>query len=326
MPVTKFRRIASAVSFRSADLLGGPSLVVPAGQIVRLPTAPRSLAFQGFNTLSFKMAVAGLGGGDALVAKIDTLDPESPAGGAIPSGKGQATILTATGNGDWADTFYLKKLLASAGLVSLPISSTATGTPAWGVVGAPTIWQALADESDATYAHWTPSLTGLLTLGMQPPTIPAPTNFSNFRIEATLRAANSNCPFDHVFQLSMSQIGHPGFVQALTWKAPGYCGGAYPRDQGLMTNVFAPYIYTLTPAEAQDMGFGPGAGAMSMTLVGDGQGAANGIDVARVRFIIPGGGVSSQALLFTRNMIVLDNTGSASDATVSNVLAELTNA
>jgi hypothetical protein len=107
-----------AVAFRNFNLLGGTTLVVGAGTTARVPAAPTTLDFSGYNTLSLKVHVAGLSGADVFVVALDTVDPET--GNLIPAALGRTTLLTITTNGDFATTLTLPSLYPGASSIILP--------------------------------------------------------------------------------------------------------------------------------------------------------------------------------------------------------------
>lgn len=101
------------VTLNAAALLGGPSLIVTAGTIRVLPAAPRSVDFSSYNVLSAKLNVAGLDVGDVFVLAVDTQDPESGAGAPIGNDLGRTNVITATTNGNHAETFSLAATLST---------------------------------------------------------------------------------------------------------------------------------------------------------------------------------------------------------------------
>src|ERR1700675_4949727 len=105
--------LRAVTAFPQGAILGAPSLVIPHGTIVRTPTSPGTLNFDGYNTLSLKMALAGLGGGNTLNIYVAAVDPESPTGDPVAAGLSQVLAIAATSNGNKAATVNLVKLLSS---------------------------------------------------------------------------------------------------------------------------------------------------------------------------------------------------------------------
>lgn len=344
--------------YRSADLLGGASKVVPAGTVVRLPAAPNSLDWSGFNTLSLKATVAGLAGADSLVIAADTLDPESAAGALLAGSLGRSTVITATSNGNKAGTLWLRNVLGGsmAPLVPaqtlLPVAKLWQG--GWGVAGAGGDQSVACQTNDGntSFIQGSDTTPGIASsLGMALPLDPGVYTGWTLNVVATKLSGSGSHPVIGVDcllgeRISYSTPGTGGGVFGgsasaifLGWlgRASSIPGGNYvlPTPVGPLDYAWTTYSFALTSAQAQAIVaiasnhyliFQP----MTRSNTGDPGVADTYPNITQVYISAPASGPSGppglteEAIPFYRNALVLDATGSAHDVTVTSLLAELT--
>jgi hypothetical protein len=313
--------LRDVTAFRSLDLLGGASLVVPAGTTVRVPAAG-SLDFAGFNTLSVFATVAGFAAGDALKLRLNTLDPESAVGDPIGSSLGARDLITVTGNGDYAQVFNLRDFLLTPARQHLRPRADVTigfGWDGWAGASVPfpnvytTIDEASPNDSDYVSDYIMVAIGASCIFWLTPAVDPGVT--SGFNLVTRTQRTGTTGPVT----LTLSMTNAPGltfFTRTLT-------------DADLRgSSGFQQWSFNLSAAEVGDI---VTWGTLKVGL-GTAGGPA-GIDGGEIRlsswdFSMPGVGAAPGATLavpFHRNILELVNSG-ATSVTLTRLLAELSRA
>jgi len=309
------QRRAEPVRFRSADLLGGASKVVPAGTLVRLPAVPNSLDFSGYNTLSLAATIAGLSGGDSFVLAADTVDPESATGAVLASSLGRLNAITTTANGSKAATVSLRPRVLTPSSDVTPVDTQ------WGRYGSSgggpppfaTTWQCVNTKDDFTsFIARNANPDGTYTYKFGLTGVIAGTSFPIAFRATRLFAVPMG---DHVF---------------LTFSVVTDTGAKYDSPEFNCTVFTDSWVnYSTTVNIAQATGIAPHNSlwitARVPTPVGvDVWCAITYMALNLSDFAAPSG--NPGIFPFMSNALVLDATACAHDVTVSGLVAELTNA
>lgn len=343
------RRRRRPVTFRSDSLLGGASLVVPHGTAVRLPAAPASLVFAGYNALAARVHVAGLGGGDEFRVDVDTLDMESRTGAAVPADLGRRTVITADADGDWSGTLDLPTVLAGSGALWTAATVEALGFSAqmyWGnstnpsSLGPPCNAGAVSDPCNpvapfSTDLNWwhqiAPEDDGTwLTAGGFPGL-----RYSRWGLSLVVDASVTLWHLRFAARKVVGAFGNgdTSLLQFGLTRADAVIQYQNVSDallpHGPAGTPFQVFDYTLDFTVPFGGDTHVNTALMNNITGGVGLPAGTGVDVAWWEFFPEGAAPSGSGLTdglfpFHRNMVVLDATDCASDITVSHLLTELT--
>lgn len=309
----------------SDRLLGGTSLVVPAGTTVVVPGT--ALEWQGFNTASLKAHVAGLAGGDTFKVYAAVIDPEDPA---LPVLQGfpLPTLLEASGaDGDYAGTLNLPGFFGGSGTQVLRPYLASTNSIAWGHPGQ-------ADFVDG-YNNFPPGTNrftrglgagGILAAALKMSDLTDPGIDTDFFLYITMLSTMNDATSR--LELHSSVPGHANLTDFF-FGNPGYVGVLPPTSGGVVTGSFVEYVMPFDASEAAHINF---VADMQFVIEYGGvvfSGSPNPTwDVTNLRFECPGvggGGGGADAMIpFYYNKLVLDATACAGDITLSHALLELT--
>jgi len=311
------------ITFESRQLLGpfGP-LVVPSGTTLASPI----LNFSGMNALSVKCHISGFAGGDALTIRLNTVDPESATGAAVPASLGTKDLIVVAGNGDLASMLNLRSYYSSL------IPSTQFSRPSgdkdnsaavkWvNEVGSTVnVYQSINEvvPNDTNYARH-PRTIATITYNMSTVIDPGTDIGLIYRIRARIVGLlNGN---DHLL-VNLNQNGTTVFTSN---NMPAQAGFWTPNDAQL-SNAFTTYEHVLSAAEA--------ANITDYSKLNTGNSYYTGfdgstfVDVSWIELQVPAAGGGSGApgvgmLPFYLNFLEFVNTG-ATSVTIDSMIAELT--
>lgn len=297
-------------------MLGGATLVVPAGTVVRKPTAPGSLDFMGYNALSVKATVAGLGGADRLTIGIDTLDPESAAGAVLAGSLGRVDIVTAAANGNVAGMIHLPDSLQGV-IFGRPNSDVSVQ---FGRFGAATNYQCVnqvVSDGGTTYVAYNsfPNAALLDNYGG------TAFNFTGPKTGFKLRIVQGKFLGDAATRTWEGRLRIENTVGAAITANHDYVSGGI--------DAYETRTFTLVDADCVAVAAAAaGAGYRFINIMGYGGGGIPTSEwrCTQLELQVGQNGLSALATPFYRNTLVLDASGSAVDVTVSALLLELTNA
>lgn len=306
--LVRARRFARHVVFGPDRLLGGSSLVIPAGQTVRLPGAGAPLDFSGFNTLSVWALISGFGGGDALALRLNTVDPESPTLAVLGSDLGAMDLLTVTADGEVALTTNLISRYGSQSL-TLEVDGAAGGWGGQNGAVFPNLYTNVAKAAvdDSSYLKLGSGQAGVYVGRFQPARDPG--SLGPFALR--LRAQDTSTGGTHKVGVTITDA-----LNTTLWNGT--------NAQNFPAGGFAPLDYAVTfgspPSSWTGLNLAIGGGLNIPPVDGEQQ-----VSLARFDLGAGGGLAALTSIPFFLNVFEWVNSG-AGDVSVSAMVAELTNA